>query len=227
MNIDESKTPEEPVSVVAVPNKGGRPSKYTPETVEKLLAAIADGLTIRQSCLAAGIGEQTVRDWQERYPDLESRLAEAREQARQKALACIKAAGEAGDWRAAEAFLRLSFHQDYRRDSNINVTAQTCVQLVCDEETRQRIMALRAKILGPKKAEAIEVETQPSGLLSPIETVSQTEPVESEAERAMREKLNDNIAKGTAYQEPEPGCYVEPWGDGNHPAIKSLGLGPK
>jgi hypothetical protein len=37
----------EPVSVVAVPNKGGRPSKYTPETIEKLLRAIADGLTIR------------------------------------------------------------------------------------------------------------------------------------------------------------------------------------
>jgi hypothetical protein len=226
MNIDKSKTLEEPVSVVPVPNKGGRPSKYTPENVEKLLGAIADGLTIRQSCVAAGIGEQTLRDWQERYPDLDLRLAEARELARQKALASIKAAGEAGDWRAMEAFLRLSFHQDYRRDSNINVTAQTGVQLVCDEETRQRIMALRAKILGPKKAEAIEVEAQPAGLLSPIET-QPSEQVESEAERAMREKLNENIAKSTAYQEPEPECYVEPWGDGNHPAIKSLGLGPK
>jgi Protein of unknown function (DUF3631). len=63
--------------------------------------------------------------------------------------------------------------------------------------------------------EACPIETQPS------------EQVESEAERAMREKLNENIAKSTAYQEPEPECYVEPWGDGNHPAIKSLGLGPK
>ena len=102
MNIDESKTPEEPGSVVAVPNKGGRPSKYTPETVEKLLAAIADGLTIRQSCLAAGIGEQPLeigrsvtRTW--------NRAWQRHAQARQKALACITTAGEAGHWRAAEA----------------------------------------------------------------------------------------------------------------------------
>ena len=48
----------------------------------------------------------------------------------------------------------------------------TAVQaLVVDEETRQRIIALRKEILGePKKAEAIEVGPQPSGLLSPIET---------------------------------------------------------
>jgi hypothetical protein len=150
MNIDQSKTAEEPVSVVAVPNKGGRPSKYTPETVEKLLAAIADGLTIRQSCLAAGIGEQTLRDWQERYPDFEPRLAEAREQARKQALANIKAAGDSGDWRASEAFLRLSFAADYRKpDANINVsaTANMGQALVCDEPTRQRLIALNQRLL--------------------------------------------------------------------------------
>jgi hypothetical protein len=112
-------------------------------------AALADGLTIRQSCLGAGIGGQTLRDWQERYPDLEPRLAEAREQARQNALACIKAAGEAGDWRAAEAFLRLSFHQDYRRDSNISLSATANVgpALVCDEPTRLHLIKLNEKIL--------------------------------------------------------------------------------
>ena len=93
-------------------------------------------------------------------------------------------------------------------------------------QTRKRIQDLRAEILLPKKAEAIEVEAQPDGLLSPIQTKPIPE-AESEAERAMREKQNENIAKSTAYQEPEPECYVEPWGDGNHPAIKSLGLGPK
>jgi len=36
-------------------------------------------------------------------------MAEAREKARQKALAGIKAAGEAGNWRASEAVLRMHF----------------------------------------------------------------------------------------------------------------------
>jgi len=224
MNIDESKTPKESVSVVAVPNKGGRPSKYTPEAIEKLLRAIADGLTIRQSCVAAGIGEQTLRDWQERYPDLGPRLAEAREQARQKALAGIKAAGEAGDWRALECFLKMSF-QDYR-DKGTHVQVNTGSQIICDEETRQRIMALRKEILGePKKAEAIEVEIQPSGLLAPIETSESFKPAEpeSEEELARREK---KIAEQASWQQPEPECYIEPSG-ADHPALRHLGLGPK
>lgn len=177
MNIDQSKTPEEPVSVVAVPNKGGRPSKYTPETVKKLLTAIADGLTIRQSCSAAGIGEQTLRDWQQRYSDVEPRLAQAREQARQNALACIKAAGEAGDWRAAEAFLRLSFHQDYRRDSNISVSATANVEqaLVCDEPTRQRLIELNEKILKGEKKE-ISGDSLALGLVE--ETEASNDPAE-------------------------------------------------
>jgi len=56
---------------------------------------------------AAGISEATLGRWREEHTELEPRLLEAREQARQKALAGIKAAGEAGDWRALEAFLSL------------------------------------------------------------------------------------------------------------------------
>lgn len=84
--------------------KAGRPTKYEPKTVERLLATLSDGLTIKQACLAAGIGQSTLSDWLERHPELEAQLAEAREQARQKALAGVKAAGEAGDWRARAKF---------------------------------------------------------------------------------------------------------------------------
>ena len=76
-------------------------------------------------------------------------MAEAREQARQKALAGIKAAGEAGDWRASEAFLRMSFPADYRRDASVNVNASAAVQqadIVCDEATRLRLIAQRDAI---------------------------------------------------------------------------------
>ena len=105
------------MSALVETRKAGRPSKFKPELVAKLLAAIADGLNIKQACMAVGIGETTLHSWA-KHPELEQQLEEARERCRAKALARIKAAGEAGDWRASEAFLRMSFPADYRRDAS-------------------------------------------------------------------------------------------------------------
>jgi hypothetical protein len=152
----------ETVSTVSTANKGGRPTLYTPETINKLLTSLADGLTIKQACKAGGVSESTLSDWRERYPDLEPRLVEAREHARQKALANIKAAGESGDWRASEAFLRMSFAADYRRDANINVNATATAQqgVVLTEEKRrelqERLARLQAGMDSEKDNEANE-----------------------------------------------------------------------
>jgi hypothetical protein len=131
-------------------NKGGRPTLYAPEVVDRLLGALADGLTIKQACVVSGISESTLSDWRERYSDLETRLAPAREQARQKALAGIKAAGEGGDWRAWAAYLTYSFQSDYRKDASVNVTATAAVQtqaVVCDEKTRVALIEQRKRLL--------------------------------------------------------------------------------
>ena len=146
MNKNESKN----LAVIETASKGGRPSKYQPESVKRLLSAIADGLTLKQSCIATGICENTLANWRERHPELESRLMQARETARQKALATIKAAGENGDWRASAEFLKLSFQSDYRRDANINVSATATTQqvgVVCDEATRATLIEQRRRLL--------------------------------------------------------------------------------
>ena len=80
--------------------KPGHPSKYTPTAVRRLLAAIADGMSNKAACIAANIGVATLRDWRNEHPDLELRMEEVREKARQKALRRIKVAAEQGDWRA-------------------------------------------------------------------------------------------------------------------------------
>jgi len=63
----------------------------------------------------------------------------------------IRAAGEAGDWKALEAFLRLSFPADYRKaDAQVSVTATASTQqaaVVCTEEQRQRLIELRQRLL--------------------------------------------------------------------------------
>lgn len=51
------ETPETPV------NKGGRPSKFTPETRKALLDAITAGLTYTHACQTVGIDYDTLNNW--------------------------------------------------------------------------------------------------------------------------------------------------------------------
>jgi hypothetical protein len=67
----------------------GRPTKFNDATLDRLCAALADGMSIKSVCVVAGIGVTTLSEWREEYPELEDRLAESREFARPK--------GSAGD----------------------------------------------------------------------------------------------------------------------------------
>src|SRR5262245_46820335 len=67
----------------------GRPTKFSEETIDRLCAALADGMPYKGACFVAGIGVTTLSDWRREHPELEERLELAREQARQKALRAI------------------------------------------------------------------------------------------------------------------------------------------
>ena len=121
-------------------------SKFTPGTVDTILEAIGEGLTIGQACAAVGITYSCMQKWKEKFPAFAEALEKAREQSRQRMLGIIKAAAERGDWRAAEVHLRMSFFPQYTKpETNVNVGVQT--QLVCTEETRQRLILLNQKLL--------------------------------------------------------------------------------
>src|SRR6266567_1422572 len=146
--------------VVHQPGKAGRPTKYEPETIDRLLAGLADGLPIKSACIIAGVSVSTLADWREKYPELEERMAEAREVARRKMLQRIKRAAK-DDWRAAAAWLQLTFPADYKRTSNTSVEVNTAVQtaVVCTEERRQQLIAQRERILA--LGDSAAVQTQP------------------------------------------------------------------
>jgi hypothetical protein len=96
-------------------------------------------ITYRQACLACGIGVSTLSRWRKEQPELEPQLAQARETARLKALDSIRAAGEAGDWRASVAFLKLSF-PEYRQPStkvDVNANAQAATVVITEEKRRE------------------------------------------------------------------------------------------
>jgi hypothetical protein len=120
------RSPRKVTLLSLFPGKAGRPTKYEPETLDRLLAGLADGLPIKSACITAGIGVSTLSDWREKYPELEVRMEEAREVARQKMLQRIKRASE-NDWRAAAEWLKLTFPADYR-GSNTNVQVNSAVQ---------------------------------------------------------------------------------------------------
>ena len=79
-----------------------------------------------------GIGVTTLAEWREKHPEIEQRIDEARELARQKALRAIKTAGEK-DWRANAEWLRLTFPADYRGNGN-KVEVQQAVQVQISQE---------------------------------------------------------------------------------------------
>jgi hypothetical protein len=130
----------------------GRPTKFTDETVERLCAAMADGMPIKGACTVAGIGVTTLKEWRERYPDLEERISDAREHARLRALQAIKAAGEK-DWRAWAEWLKLTHPSEYRGSgAKIEVSAlATANGPVMTEERLRELQEIRQRMIEAQK----------------------------------------------------------------------------
>lgn len=127
--------------------RGPSRHKYTPETLDTLLSCIADGLTISQACKASSISRTCFNNWRDKFPEFAEALEQARETARRKALAVIKAAADKGDYNAAVQFLRFSYHPEYcKPEARVNVTAQAGIQLVCTPEQRERLLQLQAQL---------------------------------------------------------------------------------
>lgn len=138
--------------------KAGRPTKYSESTVEKLCGALADGMPQKGACITAGISETTLATWRESHPDLSGKLEAAREVARHEALKGIKRGGDK-DWRATDAWLKLTFPNDYRGNKvEVNASANaSATNIVTVEQQRelQRKHAERNVILNERRAIAL------------------------------------------------------------------------
>ena len=124
----------EKMKLTNMPNPAGRPSKYTPDTIDRLLGALRAGCTYKQACEAAGIGEPALWEWRKEHPDLVERMAEARAVACQQALEAIQTAGKK-DWRAHAEWLKMC-HPEYRQaGTKIDIAANgQQTNVVCSEQ---------------------------------------------------------------------------------------------
>lgn len=78
----------------------GRPTKYAPEVVAKIMQAIDMGATQELAAGYGGISTDTFHQWRDRYPDFAAKLRESEGRAAVKWLAKIEAAAT-DDWKAA------------------------------------------------------------------------------------------------------------------------------
>ncbi len=57
-----------------------KPTKYTPDTTERLLDAIRSGFTVKMACAMAGMTDMTLSRWRRRHPDFDAEFKKATEE---------------------------------------------------------------------------------------------------------------------------------------------------
>lgn len=98
-----------------------RPSKYTPETVKRIVEAIRLGATFTLACKYAGIDYSTFARWLHTKREFCEAIKEAEGRAAVRWLTKIEQAASAGNWQAAAWKLERRYPQEYGRRLLVDV----------------------------------------------------------------------------------------------------------
>lgn len=93
----------------------GRPTKYTPETVKKILEAIKLGVAYVDAANYAGVGLATFNEWRDRYPEFAEAVEAAAGAAVTACMAKIQKAATEGSWQASAWILERRHPDRYGR----------------------------------------------------------------------------------------------------------------
>lgn len=93
----------------------GRPTKYTPETVKRILEAIKLGVAYVDAANYAGVGLATFNEWRDRYPEFAEAVESASGQAVTACMAKIQKAATEGSWQASAWILERRHPDRYGR----------------------------------------------------------------------------------------------------------------
>lgn len=92
-----------------------RPTKYTPETVQRITQAITLGATYELACAYGGISYDTFNDWMREKVQFLQSVKEAEGKAAIGWLAKIEKAASDGSWQAAAWKLERRYPNEYGR----------------------------------------------------------------------------------------------------------------
>lgn len=110
-----------------------RPSKYTPETVKKILDALAAGNTRKASAQYAGVGENTLGDWLRRYRDFRDAALQAEGQAEVSHVANIMQAARSGSVMASMFWLERRRFSDWGKIDRLEVTVRAAAEAIAGQ----------------------------------------------------------------------------------------------
>ena len=90
----------------------GRPTKYTEQTVAKLLEALRGGNTRRASCAVADVSQDSLALWLRTYPEFAEAVEKAEGKAEAKMVSVIRDASDT-TWQAAAWWLERKHKADW------------------------------------------------------------------------------------------------------------------
>ena len=93
----------------------GAPTKRTPEVADRIFSAVRQGVPFTHAARLAGICYSSFCEWRNTDAAFRERLDAAISLGVEKRLKLIQDAADGGDWRAAEAWLRLVLPAEYGR----------------------------------------------------------------------------------------------------------------
>jgi hypothetical protein len=124
------------------PDLGGRPTKFTPDLLEKLAEAIAAGMPDQYACDRVGIDVDTLADWKRTQPGFSGVLNHARAERMLTRLNRIDV-GESG-WQGTAWILERRWGEHFARpelqiNMNVNAVVEHQVNMIPEAELHRML----------------------------------------------------------------------------------------
>ena len=117
--------------------------KYNKSTIKKIIAALADGQGRVRATKAAGISFETFCQWMDKYPEFFERVKKAEEIGYKKVHdICKHRIIDDASWQSAAWWLERTDPANFGQRNNLNVTAESPLIVVADEETKKLLEKL-------------------------------------------------------------------------------------
>ncbi len=99
----------------------GRPSKYTPEVVERICYSLSQGNTRTTAVTCAGVAMSTFHEWLNDFSDFSEAIKRAEEQAVEHYVNVIHTASTQ-TWQAAAWYLERRRKEDFGKQDKVDIT---------------------------------------------------------------------------------------------------------
>ena len=98
-----------------------RPTHYTPETVKRIMEALAAGASYKMAAAYGGISYETFRTWRAEFPAFSAAIEKAEAEAVVGRLEVIDDAAVDGNWQAAAWWLERKYPDEWGRKDRLEL----------------------------------------------------------------------------------------------------------